>query len=413
MTKTTLALGVLLIAVNAQAAVLCKTRDGTLKVRDACKRKETRLDPAVLGLLTPGPKGDAGPQGDPGAPGVKGDPGAPGSAGQPGSEGPPGPGLVVKDANGALVGAVIQEANVGSAMPLLDDMGNVIGVGLDPRGTVGPELMQVSRVISGTSVRLSVSASGFLSFGGASTLYFDGPACTGQEYTAEVAQVTRPQFLAPTWINGATLYYVPGSPSTPTPFNIRSSLNIPYSMSECVPGRLGCGAGFSVDLHPTSRVLLHVLGDPSDDRRAGQYLRSEHARPRPALPRRGAVTLNRRCSVCAGMFDLARRTVLHEATGETPMRVTVAGVPVVLLAVVLAVGCTWPGGRPWAPWEYGAQVLTLGFYGLGRLPTKQAEYAAEQMALDVQACVAQGGDPAACRCAVYGCARTSTQVNVW
>jgi|SRR3954465_5512164 len=47
------------------AAVLCKTSDDTLKVRDtACKNREIRIDPASLGLQgPPGPRGFRGPQG--------------------------------------------------------------------------------------------------------------------------------------------------------------------------------------------------------------------------------------------------------------------------------------------------------------------------------------------------------------
>jgi hypothetical protein len=51
------------------AAVLCKTTDDTLKVRDICKKHEIRLDPAMLGLQgPPGPRGLQGIQGPPGAP---------------------------------------------------------------------------------------------------------------------------------------------------------------------------------------------------------------------------------------------------------------------------------------------------------------------------------------------------------
>lgn len=53
------------------SSVLCKTGDGTLKVRSAvCQRKESRVDPVSLGLQGPsgpqGPQGPTGPQGIPG-----------------------------------------------------------------------------------------------------------------------------------------------------------------------------------------------------------------------------------------------------------------------------------------------------------------------------------------------------------
>jgi hypothetical protein len=38
------------------------------KLREQCKSKEKRVDMAVLGLQTEGPKGDSGPPGAPGSP---------------------------------------------------------------------------------------------------------------------------------------------------------------------------------------------------------------------------------------------------------------------------------------------------------------------------------------------------------
>lgn len=51
----------------AAGALLCQKPSGALFARDACKKKETTVDPAALGLI--GPKGDAGAPGAPGAPG--------------------------------------------------------------------------------------------------------------------------------------------------------------------------------------------------------------------------------------------------------------------------------------------------------------------------------------------------------
>ena len=66
-----LALGIVKIA---NGAILCKTNDGTLKVRDtACQKHEVRIDPTSLGLQgPPGPQGPRGPQGIQGAPGSPG-----------------------------------------------------------------------------------------------------------------------------------------------------------------------------------------------------------------------------------------------------------------------------------------------------------------------------------------------------
>jgi len=70
------------ISASASAAVLCKTRSATVKLRDKCKRKETQIDPVALGLQ--GPKGDKGDMGDPGP---QGQPGAPGPTGPAGPAG--------------------------------------------------------------------------------------------------------------------------------------------------------------------------------------------------------------------------------------------------------------------------------------------------------------------------------------
>jgi hypothetical protein len=48
----------------APGALLCQKPSGALFAREACKKKETAVDPAALGLV--GPKGDAGTPGAPG-----------------------------------------------------------------------------------------------------------------------------------------------------------------------------------------------------------------------------------------------------------------------------------------------------------------------------------------------------------
>jgi hypothetical protein len=52
-----LAVVVVLLAVasTADAAVMCKTRSGTVKIRDACRPRETVVDPVALNLQ--GPRG--------------------------------------------------------------------------------------------------------------------------------------------------------------------------------------------------------------------------------------------------------------------------------------------------------------------------------------------------------------------
>jgi len=56
------ATGLLVASSGVRADVLCKKKSAVLTVRAACKGKETRVDPAALGLVgPPGPKGDSGP----------------------------------------------------------------------------------------------------------------------------------------------------------------------------------------------------------------------------------------------------------------------------------------------------------------------------------------------------------------
>jgi len=77
-----LGLALLLPAGDARALVACKTRSGKVVVRDACRRKETGISLAELGV--------------PGAPGAAGAAGAPGRAA-----------LYLLDANGVEIGPVV------------------------------------------------------------------------------------------------------------------------------------------------------------------------------------------------------------------------------------------------------------------------------------------------------------------
>src|SRR5207249_8434185 len=93
----------LLVTRGAQAAVLCTdgSGTGTVRVREACRRREVQLDPVALGLQGPpgpagpqgatGAHGPSGPKGDQGDAGAQGPPGMPGATGDAGMEGPPGP----------------------------------------------------------------------------------------------------------------------------------------------------------------------------------------------------------------------------------------------------------------------------------------------------------------------------------
>jgi hypothetical protein len=57
-------------ATTPDAAVLCASRKGVVRLRDACRAKETPVDTAAVGIQ--GPKGDKGDTGDPGPAGAPG-----------------------------------------------------------------------------------------------------------------------------------------------------------------------------------------------------------------------------------------------------------------------------------------------------------------------------------------------------
>ncbi len=101
---------------SAQAAVLCKKKSGVVVMRDACRKKEKKIDLGQFGV--------AGPPGTPGAPG------APGS---PGAQGPMGPRFIVKDANGTMVGLSEPPGAL-----LMSVNGKLISLGLKASGLYSP-----------------------------------------------------------------------------------------------------------------------------------------------------------------------------------------------------------------------------------------------------------------------------------
>jgi hypothetical protein len=116
------------VAAPVDALVLChQAGESSLKVRDACKKKERQIvDLNQLGMVAPqGLKGDTGEPGPSGPPGPKGDPGIQGPPGEPGAPGAQGeqgpPGAAAEAAAGADVTARIieLEAQVAALQTLL------------------------------------------------------------------------------------------------------------------------------------------------------------------------------------------------------------------------------------------------------------------------------------------------------
>lgn len=72
-----------------------------------------------------------------------------------------------------------------------------------------------------------------------------------------------------------------------------------------------------------------------------------------------------------------------------------------LLLLVLSMATAGCAG--WTAKDYAAQVATFGMYGLFvKGPRDNAEAWGRYKAAEVDKCFSQGGDPAACRQAIYG-----------
>jgi len=125
----------------------------------------------------PGPKGD---KGEPGAKGDKGESGQPGPPGESGLQGPPGPGLVVKDANGAVLGVY-----TGGDTRLPNRLPNTI------------------RNVGGTAVPLLVSAD---AIDGTTCIAYQNANCTGSAFIRNWTGT----FIANSAVIGSTLYYTNG-----------------------------------------------------------------------------------------------------------------------------------------------------------------------------------------------------------
>lgn len=121
---------VLWVGVGADAAVLCTARSGsgTVRVRATCRPHETQLDPVELGLQGPA--------------------------------GPATPGLMMRDANGVLIGTI-----------------------LDANDATDPERFRLLLKVEGTLVTAYAETSGFVSTGGNAFAY-ESADCSGQPFYA-------------------------------------------------------------------------------------------------------------------------------------------------------------------------------------------------------------------------------------
>jgi hypothetical protein len=181
-------LGIALLgACSADAAVLCVKKTGVVVVRDACKHHEQAMDLSQFG--------------------------ASGPPGAVGAQGPSGPGVFVLDANGALVG------------PVVDEM-NVFGVPVAPR---------VIRKLGNDVVSVPVdTVAGFPEHPSPPPVFFVGPGCTGAMFLVPPAIPLMSFTIAfTTAIHNQVAYYALGAGATQA---YASYVVFPVPPSACTGG---------------------------------------------------------------------------------------------------------------------------------------------------------------------------------
>jgi hypothetical protein len=162
------AVGVLVVMAPTagNAVVFCEKKSGAVIVRDACKAREQQMDLSAFGAV--------------------GAPGAPGATG---------PGVFVVDANGATVGALVDEINV----------------------FLAPISSRVVRQLGSDAVSLPVDpAAGFPDTLAPPPVFFANAGCTGQMFVVPPPYPPGTAIaLAPaTIIHGSTAYYAVGLGAT-------------------------------------------------------------------------------------------------------------------------------------------------------------------------------------------------------
>ena len=185
-----IAVGSLLVATGpAGAKVLCGGKGGSVHVRETCKRKETRIDPAVLGLVVTGAQGPQGSQG---------------LVGERGQRGPRGAGLVIRDGSNQnrLVGTVVQS--------LADDtfQGTIAQV-IREVGTGGGDEV-VALWLSGTTGFVEANDATGLSLHGPLALSFESGDCSGPALLPQAGPAGAAPLVRPAKVHGGVAYYPTG-----------------------------------------------------------------------------------------------------------------------------------------------------------------------------------------------------------
>ncbi|HXJ36776.1 MAG TPA: hypothetical protein VMS22_22295 [Candidatus Eisenbacteria bacterium] len=159
--------GLLAGGAPADARMLCRKPSGKVFARDACRKKETQIDPGQLGV--------GGPQG---------------MAGVPGAIGPAGrlP-IRVTDANGREVG------------PLADIFGGAL-LAFTPTGETAPVLVEIDPSGVADSARFRGDAFD-------TQISYESTDCTGEPFL--FFDSFRGTFFAPTLVIGSTVSYPVGA----------------------------------------------------------------------------------------------------------------------------------------------------------------------------------------------------------
>src|SRR5262249_47501995 len=180
------AIAVTFVAGQVEAA-MCVKKSGVVVVRDACRKKESPIDPAQF-------VGAQGPAGADGAPGSTGAPGTPGSPGAPGAQGPTG-----------APGAQGAKGDTGE-FRVVDSTGRSIGIG--DVGYTASVAVQVPGVGTGVFT-VDDNNEGFYQY---AELYHESTGCTGEPLVRVYASDLVPYIGA--FANTAYFPKLPGSSRT-------------------------------------------------------------------------------------------------------------------------------------------------------------------------------------------------------
>jgi hypothetical protein len=206
--------GLLLIAVQSEAAVICRAGSGKLALRETCRKAEQTVDPGEIDVSSL-----TGPPGAPGAPGARG-------------QFP----LAVVDSAGVEIGSVLEVDFLGlSAFVLITN----------------PALTE--------TVRFLVSRTGFVPNrgGGISSVYYTATNCAGVPHVRPASEGLRVG-----QVYGDSLYYETGDAVSRSVQSSEADTGAPCAGGAMATSRGTCCGNFSTTqiAAPAVRIPLANLG---------------------------------------------------------------------------------------------------------------------------------------------------------